>query len=83
MWAKAGHVPSKPSVLESEEYKALPYRASYATVMDIVKYMPDSTKLSAVNDTVLESLVEVNYGIKTVDEALAAAQKNADKIMSK
>ncbi|SDF13604.1 carbohydrate ABC transporter substrate-binding protein, CUT1 family [Fontibacillus panacisegetis] len=83
MWAKAGHVPSKPAVLESEEYKALPYRASYAAVMDIVKYMPDSTKLSAVNDAVLESLVEVNYGIKSVEEGLAAAQKNADKLMSK
>lgn len=83
MWAKAGHVPSKPSVLESEEYKALPYRSSYAAVMDVVKYMPDSTKLSAVNDAVLESLVEINYGIKSVDEGLAAAQKNADKLMTK
>lgn len=83
MWAKAGHVPSKPSVLESEEYKALPYRASYAAVMDIVKYMPDSTKLSAVNDAVLESLVEINYGIKTVEDGLATAQKNADRIANK
>lgn len=83
MWAKAGHVPSKPSVLASEEYKAMPYRASYAAVMDVVKYMPDTPKLAAINDTVLESLVEINYGHQTVDEGLAAAQKNADKLMTR
>lgn len=83
MWAKAGHVPSKPSVLASEEYKAMPYRSSYAAVMDVVKYMPDTPKLSAINDTVLESLVEINYGHQSVDEGLAAAQKNAEKLMTR
>ncbi|MFD1175034.1 ABC transporter substrate-binding protein [Paenibacillus puldeungensis] len=84
MWAKAGHVPSKPAVLESAEFKAMPYRSGYATkVMADVKYMPDTPKLSAVNDTVLESLVEINYGHKSVDEGLADAQKNAEKVMSR
>ena len=83
MWAKAGHVPSKPSVLASDDYKAMPYRASYAAVMDVVKYMPDTPKLSAINDTVLESLVEINYGHQSVDEGLAAAQKNAEKLMTR
>ena len=83
MWAKAGHVPSKPSVLETEEYKALPYRAGYAAVMEDVKYMPDSTKLGAINDAVLESLVEINYGQLSVDEGLKAAQEKADKLMSR
>jgi len=83
MWAKAGHVPVKPSVLESEEYKALPYRADYAAVMDIVKYMPDSQQLGAVNDAVLESLVEVNYGLKPVEDALKEAQDKANKLVSK
>ncbi|MEC0244093.1 ABC transporter substrate-binding protein [Paenibacillus dokdonensis] len=83
MWAKAGHVPSKPSVVESEEYKALPYRSGYADVMKIVKYMPDTPKLSAVNDAVLESLVQINYGQKTIDEGLKEAQDKADKLMSR
>lgn len=83
MWAKAGHVPSKPSVVESEEYKAMPYRAGYADVMKIVKYMPDTPKLSAVNDAVLESLVQINYGQKTIEEGLKEAQENADKLMSR
>lgn len=83
MWAKAGHVPSKPAVQETAEYKALPYRAGYAAVMNDVKYMPDSTKLGAVNDAVLESLVEINYGKKTIEDGLKDAQKKADDIVSR
>ncbi|GIP33425.1 ABC transporter substrate-binding protein [Paenibacillus sp. J2TS4] len=83
MWAQAGHVPAKPSVLESEDYKALPYRADYAAVMDDVKYMPDSPKLGAVNDAVLESLVKINYGQASVDEGLQEAQKKAEQLMSR
>ncbi len=83
MWAKAGHVPSKPSVVDSEEYKAMPYRAGYADVMKIVKYMPDTPKLSAVDDAVLESLVQINYGQKSIEEGLKEAQDKADKLMTR
>ena len=30
MWAKAGHVPTRLSVVEKQEYKDLPYRSGYA-----------------------------------------------------
>ncbi|OAK67206.1 ABC transporter substrate-binding protein [Lederbergia galactosidilytica] len=83
MWAKAGHVPSKPSVIESEEYQEMPYRADYASVMDIVKYMPDTPKLGAINDAILESLVKVNYGQATVDEGLEEAQIKVNELLSK
>jgi len=83
MWAKAGHVPSKPAVLETEEYKALPYRAGYAAVMDDVKYMPDTPKLGAVNDAVLESLVQINFGNVSIEQGLKDAQSKADKLLSK
>jgi len=32
---------------------------------------------------VLESLLEINYGIVSIEEGLAKAQKNADSIFSK
>lgn len=81
MWAKAGHVPVKQAVLDGEEYKALPYRSQYADVMNIVAYAPASPQLGAIKDAILESLVEVNYGIKSVDEALAAAQSKAEALI--
>lgn len=83
MWAKAGHVPVKPSVLDKEEYKAMPYRADYASVTEFVKYAPFTDKLGAIEDTVLESLVKINYGMMSVEEGLAEAQKNANSIISK
>ncbi|MFS0821658.1 ABC transporter substrate-binding protein [Bacillus sp. 1P02SD] len=83
MWAKAGHVPSKPAVQETEEYKALDFRADYAGVMDIVKYMPDSNVISAVNEAVQESLVQINYGNLTVEEGLKKAQESAEKLVNK
>lgn len=83
MWAKAGHVPTKKSVIESKEYKEMPYRSDYAEVMEIVKYMPDTDKLSAVNDAVLESLVKINYGQITVEEGLKEAQEKAEKLLNK
>lgn len=83
MWAKAGHVPVKPAVLESQQYLDLPYRSQYASVMDIVAYAPSSPQLGAVKDAILESLVEVNYGLKSVEEALSAAQSKADELVSR
>lgn len=83
LWAKAGHVPVKPAVLESDEFKALPYRGDYAAVMGDVKYAPYTDKIGALRDTVLESLVEINYGMTSIEEGLAKAQKNAESIMGK
>ncbi|MFS0821665.1 ABC transporter substrate-binding protein [Bacillus sp. 1P02SD] len=83
MWAKAGHVPSKPSVQDTEEYKALKFRADYANIMEIVKYMPDSKVLTAVNEAVQQSLVEINYGNLTIEEGLKKAQENAEKLVNK
>lgn len=82
MWATAGHVPVKPAVFETEEFKALPYRADYADVMEIVQYMPFTPKLGGLNDNVLESLVEINYGIKSIEEGLSEAQANAERLMN-
>lgn len=82
MWAEAGHVPVKPSVIESEEYQELPHRSEYAAVMDDVVYMPDSEQLTAINDAILESLVKVNYGQLTVEEGLQEAQEKVEQLVN-
>ncbi|MEH7387702.1 ABC transporter substrate-binding protein [Bacillus sp. JJ1521] len=83
MWAKAGHVPAKPSVQETKEYKALEFRSDYADVMKIVNYMPDSPVLTSVNEAVQKSLVEINYGNLTIEEGLKQAQEKAEKLVNK
>jgi len=83
MWAVAGHVPVKTAVLESEDYTSLPYRSSYADVINDVVYGPKLQNLGSIEDTILESLVEINYGMSSVEDGLAKAQKNAETILNK
>ena len=55
VWAKAGHIPSKPSVLEKQEFKDMPYRSDYSEVASVVKFsknqpkLPKSVKKSPLN----------------------------------
>jgi len=81
MWAEAGHVPTKPNVIESEEYQEMHHRSDYADVMDIVEYVPTSDRINAVNDIILESLVNINYGHVSVEEGLDEAQKQVEALL--
>lgn len=82
-WAKAGHVPAKTTVVESEEFKSMDYRPQYADVMKSVVYMPYSDKLTAINDAILESLVEINYGQVTIEKGLEDAQSKVEDLLNK
>ncbi|UTR12925.1 ABC transporter substrate-binding protein [Evansella sp. LMS18] len=79
-WAEAGHVPPKPSVIESAEYQELPYRPEYASVMDDVKYVPASDQQSAITDAILESLVKINYGQVSVEDGIKEAHDKVEAL---
>ncbi|WP_226036106.1 ABC transporter substrate-binding protein [Aquibacillus saliphilus] len=83
MWAEAGHVPAKTSVIESDVYQSMPYRSEYAAVMEDVKYMPQSDKLGAINDAILESLVKINYGQISVEDGIKEAQGKVEELLNK
>ncbi|PYZ92664.1 ABC transporter substrate-binding protein [Salipaludibacillus keqinensis] len=76
-WAQAGHVPSKPSILESEEYLELEYRPGYAEVLADVEYMPNHPSLGAVNDVMIQQFSQVLNSDMTPEEGLEAAETNA------
>jgi multiple sugar transport system substrate-binding protein len=50
IWAQAGHIPSKPSVLEKEEFKKLPYRSDYVSVASHVVFSKHSDKNWSIRD---------------------------------
>ncbi|ANS75686.1 sugar transporter [Paenibacillus yonginensis] len=80
IWAKAGHIPSKPSVLEKEEYKAMPYRSDYAAVAGTVKFNKPSTKNWQIRDNVsFKFLNEVWAGKMTPAEAMDKMQEGVQK----
>ncbi|MFB5760576.1 ABC transporter substrate-binding protein [Paenibacillus medicaginis] len=83
VWAKAGHIPSKPSVLEKQEYKDLPYRSDYAEVASVVKFNKQSTKNWQIRDeAAFKFLNEVWTNKMTPAEALDKMEAAIQKILS-
>ncbi|WP_246470203.1 ABC transporter substrate-binding protein [Cohnella nanjingensis] len=82
IWAKAGHIPSKPSVIESAEFKALPNRSDYASVAGTVKFSKPSTKNWQLRDNVsFKFLNEVWAGKMTPADAMAKMQPAYQKLL--
>ncbi|MBB6635756.1 ABC transporter substrate-binding protein [Cohnella thailandensis] len=82
IWAKAGHIPSKPSVLENADYKAMPYRSDYASVADTVKFSKPSTKNWQIRDNALfKYLNEVWAAKMTPADAMTKIQAEVEKIL--
>lgn len=80
VWAKAGHIPSKPSVLEKPEYKAMPYRSDYAAVASTVKFNKPSTKNWLIRDNVsFKFLNEIWAGKMNPAEAMDKMQEAVQK----
>ncbi|WP_123039580.1 ABC transporter substrate-binding protein [Cohnella candidum] len=82
IWAKAGHIPSKPSVLEKPEFKALPYRSDYVAVADTVKFMSHSTKSWQIRDLALfKYLNEVWANKMAPADAMGKISTEIDKVL--
>ncbi|WP_458119557.1 ABC transporter substrate-binding protein [Paenibacillus sp. Z6-24] len=75
MWAKAGHIPSVTKVLDSQEFKDLPYRSDYAKSADFVKYWPRNEKQGQVNDNVIKEFEKMMAGKQ--DPATTLEKSNA------
>lgn len=83
VWAKAGHIPSKPSVLEKQEYKDLPYRSDYAEVASVVKFSKQSTKNWQIRDeAAFKFLNEVWTGKMTPSAAMDNMETTIQKILN-
>ncbi len=83
MWAKAGHIPTRKTVISKAEFKSLPHRAEYA---DAVKYSfatPGTPKwpecYNAISDS-LEESIALNKDSRT---ALAQMEKIINDILKK
>jgi multiple sugar transport system substrate-binding protein len=82
IWAKAGHIPSKPSVFEKQEFKDLPYRSDYVSVADTVKFSKHSTKNWQIRDLALfKFLNEVWANKMTPADAMAKMQTEIQKVL--
>jgi multiple sugar transport system substrate-binding protein len=83
IWAKAGHIPSKPSVFEKQEFKDLPNRGDYASVADTVKFSKSSTKNWQIRDDALfKFLNEVWASKMTPADAMVKMQDAIQKVLN-
>ncbi|MEW4428589.1 ABC transporter substrate-binding protein [Paenibacillus pabuli] len=83
VWAKAGHIPSKPSVLEKQEFKDMPYRSDYSEVASVVKFSKKSTKTAQIREEVaFKFLNEVWVNKMTPADAMNNMEAGIRKILS-
>ncbi|PYY26311.1 ABC transporter substrate-binding protein [Paenibacillus illinoisensis] len=83
VWAKAGHIPSKPSVLEKQEFKDMLYRSDYSEVASVVKFSKKSTKTAQIREEVaFKFLNEVWVNKMTPADAMNNMEAGIQKILS-
>ncbi|RCW77353.1 extracellular solute-binding protein [Saliterribacillus persicus] len=74
MWAEAGHIPSKDSVIESEEFQELPYRSDYAEVADYVNFVDRNIYARGIEEIITRNLDSIWSGEVGVEEAFSSIE---------
>lgn len=80
-WAQAGHIPSKTAVLESEEFKALPYRSNYAESAKYAKIFPQICGVAGLTEMTYRELAAMIAGEQDVAETMENMQTQFQEIL--
>ena len=81
-WAKAGQVPARKSVRDSEEFKKLPEQSEFAKELDYVTFVPPVPGIGDVQPTTFEQAVnEAVLMRKEPKAALDEAASRADQLL--
>jgi multiple sugar transport system substrate-binding protein len=83
MWGQAGHVPSKPAVFESAEFKALPNRGDYVELASYVSFLPSHPKTAAISDMMKANFNLMMTGQNTAEEVLTKSEQEANALLAK
>jgi multiple sugar transport system substrate-binding protein len=80
-WSRTGQLPAFTEVLGTDTFRALPHRADIATVARTGKQLPGYVqRQSAVQGLIGEELEAAITGAKTVDQALADAERRVNRL---
>lgn len=83
MWAKAGHIPTRKSVVAKAEFQSLSHRKDYASAAKTVFTPPATPKWAEIYDLVsdcLEASVAKNADAKT---ALADMETKVNAVLAR
>lgn len=82
-WARTGHMAVRKSVLESDDYAALPHRSEYTGTAAIARDTPPSERYSAIQDVLNREFQAIWLTDKPVDAALADAQADVQDLLDR
>jgi multiple sugar transport system substrate-binding protein len=81
-WARTGHFPAYQSIIESDEWRALPHRGDIAEITEIGEPLPKYVRRQSPIEFIVGEEVAAAYtGAKPVQRALTDMQRRADEIL--
>jgi len=83
MWAKAGHIPTRKSVVTKPEFLALAHRSEYAAAVKNVIPNPATPRWGEIYDTLSDSLEAAVAQNQDPQAALASMEKKVNDILSR
>lgn len=81
IWAEAGHIPAKTSVVESEEFQELPFRSEYSEVADYVAFEDPSVHARGVQEIIIRHLDQVWNGDRSPEEAFSNIENEVNQLI--
>ncbi|SFL60300.1 carbohydrate ABC transporter substrate-binding protein, CUT1 family (TC 3.A.1.1.-) [Gracilibacillus orientalis] len=81
-WARAGHIPAKDTVLESDEFKDMPYRSEYAEVANYVKYVDRTVHARGIQDIVVRNLDKYWAGDAAAEEVFSMIEQEVTDLIA-
>ncbi|WP_408011069.1 ABC transporter substrate-binding protein [Pseudalkalibacillus sp. A8] len=81
-WARAGHIPAKDTVVESKEFKEMPYREDYAQVADYVNFSDRTIYYRGINDIMVRNLDRIWTNEATPEEAFQRIEKEVKELIN-
>jgi len=83
LWAKAGHIPSKNTVIEKEAFKNMPYRLDYVKAADYVKFDSAGAYTWGIRTEITTALSKVWNDQITAGEAVDEAVTAIERLISR
>ena len=83
IWAKAGHIPAKDTVVQSKEFKEMPYRSEYANAANNVDFPEKSVNNWPVKDILIRNLDTIWNGSASPEEAFRKIDQEIGDLLDK
>ena len=83
LWAKAGHIPSKETVQDKEEFQNMPYRMDYVEAADYVTFDSAGSYTWSIRTEITTALSKVWNKQITAEEAVEEAGRGIERLLSR